>query len=319
MNLFTNSFFKSHIFNLIRKIFLKPRSFLGIYPTFSFRPVKTSRISCLSQDLKQLEKISIVLQGPLQTKNNFTLETVKLYKKYYPLSPIIISTWDNSDIQLIKKIQEAGAIVCLSKLPENKGRGNINCQRISSLAGIEKARAIGCSHILKTRTDQRLYANNVLTYLLNILNLFPLKLNTKAHSRIISTSNCTFSDRLYNISDLCLFGTIDDMQRYFSCPEDTLNIPKNVIYNNPVDFAQSRPGEIYFSTHYFENLGFKLDWTFEQSKYFLKELFVIIDCESLDMFWPKYVNIEYRWRNYGQRNDLQQITFRDWLEYYFSY
>jgi hypothetical protein len=43
--------------------------------------------------------------------------------------------------------------------------------------------------------------------------------------------------------------------------------------------------------------------------------FCIIDKETLDLYWPKYTNLEYRWLRYEPFN-LEELTFREWFNLY---
>ena len=45
---------------------------------------------------------AIIIQGPVITKNKFTLETVKLYLKLHPNAYIILSTWDDTSKEVIE-------------------------------------------------------------------------------------------------------------------------------------------------------------------------------------------------------------------------
>ena len=43
--------------------------------------------------------------------------------------------------------------------------------------------------------------------------------------------------------------------------------------------------------------------------------FCIIDKESLNLFWPKYTNDEYRWKKY-RPHLIEEISFKDWFNLY---
>ncbi len=66
------------------------------YTTYHIRPIKTSGIKLESQEF-DYSNFAIAMQGPLLLKNNFTLETLKLYKKYFQNALIILSTWEGED------------------------------------------------------------------------------------------------------------------------------------------------------------------------------------------------------------------------------
>ncbi len=153
-----------------------------------------------------------------------------------------------------------------------------------------------------------------ITYFLDLLKEYPMRIDIENAKRIVVCSNGCFSNRLYNVTDMVLFGELRDIKRYFSAPIDTRN---GIDYSqeNLLEYSKNRPGEIYISTHYIESLGFELKWTESDSKYYMKELFIIVDSESLDWIWLKYTMREYRWRKYKDRK-LIQMTHKDWLRLY---
>lgn len=264
----------------------------------------------LPSDTIAENQCGVLLQGKVLLEDDFTIETIKLYKKAFPCSPIVLSTWKNERKEVINKAEAAGAIICLSNDPDFPGDNNENRQRISSFSGITKLEELGCKYVLKSRTDQRIYGINIFPFFLSLLDGFPIEIVSKARKRIVSTSLSTFSNRLYNISDMLLFGEVEDMKRFFSPPEyrsKDIEIPYDQI-----EYSKLRRGEIYFTSHYIESCGHKLMWSIEDSDYYRRELFVIIDSSGIDLYWPKYSNAEYRWRRY-QPDLLREVTFKDWF------
>lgn len=281
------------------------------------RPIFEKDVTEYETDNCKGKKIAIVMQGSVTTENHFTLETVKLYRKLYPTCKVIVSTWENQNQKEINLINDAGGILVVNKYPQViLGNNNVNLQRITSKEGIRVAKELGCEYILKTRSDQRFYASKVMTFLMNLLEKFPLQSHVKAKDRIISISTCTFRNRIYNISDMFLFGEISDIEAYFSCPEDTREHGDILEADDPISYSKQRPGEIYFASHYIESLGFDLKWTKEDSDKYVKDYFIIVDAESVDFYWPKHTDDEYRFRKYAN-GSLKQITFKDWINMQF--
>ena len=285
--------------------------------TYHFRPKKTDNVY-VDFSSPEIKNVGIVLQGPLRLPNDFTLETAKLYRRFYPNCEIILSTWENEDEQYTNKFLDLGVHVIRSKiLPENLRKfTSVNQQRETSLAGIKKAKDLGCEYVAKTRTDQRMYSPSAINLLLKMIDLFPLKNDIKsAQKRIIACSVGTFRNIPYNISDLFLFGTIYDIERYFLCPIDKRDheaLPpcKNQFSS---EYSKNRFGEIWFSTHYLELCGNELTWTKEDSDRLRDDYFVVVDNEMIDLFWDKYTILEYRWRNYSKKIPHDPVTFADWL------
>ena len=173
---------------------------------------------------------------------------------------------------------------------------------------------MGCDYILKTRTDQRICSEMSITYLIDMVNMYPTNKEITNAGRIAVCSNGCFFGRLYNVTDMLLFGRTADIEKYFSAPKDLRN-GIDYLQDDQIEYSKNRPGEIYLSTHYIESLGFELKWTEKDSNYFIKELFVIVDSESLDWLWLKYSRSEYRWRKYNNRV-LRPMTYKDWLKLY---
>lgn len=284
--------------------------------TYHFRPVY-SRDILPEEKPEMTEKIAIVIQGPICCKKSFTLETVKLYKRIYPHTVIIVSTWNSIKEKEAEELIEAGAVLVLSDEKEVISPISTNYQIVNTLAGIKKAVEMGCSYILKTRADQRMYAPGIFSYLFAMFDLFPLPEGTKALGRIAALGHHTFKNRCYSISDMWLFGKAEDILLYFSCPQD--NRGKEIIEEaeshreKPIVYSKYRVGEIYFASHYIEGLGNTLKWNINDSLNYYRDLFLIVDKEALDFYWPKYTNAEYRWRDYSDSSLLNEFNFKDWL------
>lgn len=283
--------------------------------TYWTRPKYAADIEC---KVSNISDVAIVIQGPIQYEDDFTVETVKLYKKMFPNCEIILTTWSNEDKKVLDRIEEAGAVVLLSDMPKVMTGidYSVNLQRKNSQRGILYAKEKGYSFCAKTRTDQRIYEGSVLEFCIHMLKKFPIvDSGVMAKGRIISTSMGTFDNRFYNVSDLFLFGYTDDMLRYYSCPEDTREHTNEKAPEDKLLYSKRRTGEIWFSTHYIEAIGHKLLWTKEDNDYAMGNYYIIVDAESIDLFWRKYTRREYRWRTYSNR-ELGQVTFSDWYLMY---
>lgn len=301
--------------NTIEDIFNYLQNEKTYYYTYAKRPRNIGKVKYKSQSYSS-NKIGIILQGQIKKEDNFTFQSIELYHKLYPNCHIILSTWCNEDNEQMNKLKKLNYLTIVeSEYPKIAGHGHINYQRLNSRNGILKAKELGCEYVLKSRTDQRIYANNSILFLKSLIEQFPLKLDCKAKGRIAVCSLCTLKDRLYNICDMLLFGYTDDMLLYFSPDEAPKYDESFVIPNeetNPVGYAQFRPGEIYFATKYIENCGFNLEWTFEDSDYYRNNLFIVFNSESVDQFWPKYGSKEYLWRSYNSFPH-EVVTFEDWF------
>jgi len=181
----------------------------GSYCLLDFLPRTAEQVSLsvLPTDTEENE-FAIVIQGPIS--EGFTPETVRIYKRLFPKAALIVSTWDDTDAVQLEDIEE-NAVLLLNRMPEVVGMHNINCQCLSSRAGIREAQRIGARYVLKTRTDQRIYAPYALEYLKSLLEVFPLDGSARQwqKERIITLNGpIDTAYAPYWIQDFFYFGTI---------------------------------------------------------------------------------------------------------------
>ncbi|SHN51294.1 WavE lipopolysaccharide synthesis [Butyrivibrio hungatei DSM 14810] len=290
----------------------------GEFLTKVYRPKKADEIGIRSHNSAKY-KTAIVLQGPIKKEDDFTYESVKLYKVLYPECEIIVSTWKSEGDQK-ERFESLGAIVLLNDPPEKPGYANCAYQTVSSIEGIRKARELGCVRVCKTRTDQRFHTPNLFFYMEKLLDQFPIKINTTQKKRLIAISTTTLSFRVYNTCDMFIYGEIDDVENYFDCPLDTRDWGKdsNVEWVNAEQFGRLRFAEAWFVSYYLEKLGFKLKFTLEDSDYYRNELFIIVDGSTIDLLWQKYNDDEYKDREYNSSGydhggGIGRVSFLEWL------
>jgi hypothetical protein len=261
------------------------------------------------------KKIAIVIQGEIIEEDNFTINTILMYKKFFKECNIILSTWKISEKNLYD-LKKNKIFVLVNELPLNRGISNINLQIISSINGIQIAKKNGSNYVLKTRTDQRIYNANTFDYLFSLLDLFPLNKSQSVSTRLVGISLNTFKYRLYGLSDMFIFGHITDMENYWSAPLDerepnTSNLSKRG--KTWREFSEWRVCEVYLFTSYMAKLKITIDFTLENYLNFLGDYFIIIDSESVGLFWRKYT---FDLERYKQFNIIQpEISFNDWLSF----
>lgn len=285
------------------------------FVTYDEKPVFCADYRAISNNLKNPYSLTIMMQGPLKSEDDFTIETLKLYKQTFPNCPIILSTWKTEDPRAIKKIRALGVDVLLNDAPETKGLFNINYQILSTQNGLKYAKEKGAEYVIKTRTDQRFYETNIPQFLFNLLKVFPVYDANVQKARLITLSFDTFKYRLYDVSDMFLFGHIDDVIKFWSCDfEKRTKTPK---WKNMLDYCKLKFSEIYYTTEYLEKLGYKIDWTLKNSWQAYARYFCIVDAHSLGLYWPKYYNFVNRWRNFlGINPQLEELTFKEWFNLY---
>lgn len=282
----------------------------------------TSRVSRLKKPdtsepvLTTETRVAVVMQGPLRLEDDFTLETVRYYRHTMPGSAIIVSTWKDENAAALAAIEAAGGIVVASDHPEHPGSGNINRQIRSTAAGLAAARELGFEFSLKTRTDSRIYSYHVLDFLTGLVGSFPLRVETQQRGRIAILD---FATRLFvpnHPADLLMFGRTSDLATYWGGPEsrepEREKRPKNVGM-----VSDERTPEVYACESYLKRIGYPYERTIASWWRTLAELFVVVDRNAIDHFWPKYGYAqEHRARADDPARAMSLCTFRDWVNLY---
>lgn len=266
--------------------------YTGHYYSFRERPQKTNEVQAILQN-NEYAKCAIVLQGPIMSDDNFTVETVKLYKRFYPSDIILVSTWSDELAENIKAVQDAGAIVVQSDKPAYGGHGNINYQIVNTREGVFKAKELGAEYICKTRTDQRIYHPSVFEYMVSLLNMFP-PVNTDAsrsQNRRVICCCMEYGTMFYPffMSDFFYFGTVDEITSMFDCQLDMRqNVDKAKGYTRREAASKDLVSEIQILRQYAKKMGCSDECTVENYWKFIKNHLVCINKDSIGLYWPKY-------------------------------
>ena len=282
---------------------------------FNLKPNKIGEINKIENIL--YSSLSIIIQGNPVYENDFTLESIKLYQKTFPGCNLILSTWDNVDNNLVAELLKINVIVIKNVIPTNKGVSNINLQIKSTLSGLNWAKKLNSIYIIKTRTDQRIYASSILIYLINLSKAINKIESPNYCSRIIVSSKNTFSNRLYSISDMFQFGYIDDLIDFWTVSEIDIVAFANYVSQNMIKFkipsyAVEVP-EIILSALYLNKKNHVLKWTQNDFEEILIKYFIVIDKELIDIYWTKYKPIENPNEYYSEKATLYEFKFVDWF------
>jgi hypothetical protein len=248
---------------------------------------------------------------------SFTVESVKLYRKIFPGSQIIFSSWEGQQKLATAQIEALGAHVILSSPPVFKGIGSHNLQMTSSHIGIKLAQSLGSRYVLKIRSDQRIHNPYSLVLLKKLLLRFPLgELASKSQeNRIVTTSLSSFAYRLFGLSDMIHFGSTEDLLHYWDGSLDKRDFIQNPIPEGPssIEVAQQNLAETYFMTNFLRGVEWPIEWTLKNYWAACEQLFLVVDAASLDVFWPKYSFQEERWNDYRFPITHQPLDFAFWL------
>lgn len=239
----------------------------------------------------------IIIQGQLISKNDFTLETIRIYKKIFPHATIIVSTWEGEDRKLLKDIENEGCKIILNAPPSPMGLCHVNYQIVSTQMGLKKAKELGLKFCLKNRSDIRLNYKYSLEYLASLLSVFkvggsalPLK------GRIISLNGIPGQMFFpFWIQDYCYFGYTDDLVDFFDIELDKRNQHNSGIrqlgedgMKNGKDFYKHISPEMYIVLTYLRKYANIETLMVKDSWEYIRRYFLTVNFEDLNVLWDKY-------------------------------
>lgn len=290
------------------------------------------------------EDIAIVIQGPVCYEDDFTINMIQRYRRFYHKAPIILSTWNGVKVEFLKQCQSLHVKVIQSDLPINSGVGNINYQLKSSYEGVFAARQLsGVKYIVKTRTDQTFCRHDFLDILVDMSCEFPVE-NEKLFSRLIFL-NCRGTYRYipFYMCDFMVFGSANDIYSFYDISMDLRD--KNTVqmdsfvklrraisacefiddYNPYADhinlnqqILSSMPAEIYFVSQYYDKNIEPIHWengeqALKQYWRFLKTSCIVLDEKMLEHYWFKYI---FKFRGTNRYQEDGALDFFMWLRLY---
>lgn len=289
------------------------------YTSFSLRPKKAIDIKPKKEELNINSDTAIIIQGSLYNLENFVIETVNLYKKIFSSSDIYLSIWEDELKENLKEKLKDKVNFIINKKPYEY-KYNTDLQIINTGNAIKKIKDSGNKYCLKTRTDCRIYKDNSLSFLKFLLKSFPSRKKTLVNERIISCSIDTRKYRVYGLSDILLFGNINDLETYFIQENFEFSLKKHNFGSHPSIIKDTAViNEIFLCARYLSNIDEKLNWDLKHWWESLSNYFCIIDPNFIDFFWYKYHwQFEQRFqKNYTKEYEFS-LSFADWLQLYFD-
>lgn len=295
--------------------------------TIHTRPRRAREVGTWSEPAIAPARCSVVMQGPIYTDHDFTVETFRLYSRLMPGTQFILSTWSDTDPALLAPIRDLGVTVVLSDKPEYAAPFNTNMQIVTAAAGVRRAVADGAEWILKTRTDQRLYAPDALSFLIALAKTFPANAGTTTQkARIIGVGLGSLKFAPYHLSDQTVFGTAEDMLAYWTPPLRTPDEHESFRLDTRTIYLTSEIGELcrhsspecYFGSQFLKRIGRGVDWTIADSWAAYRDHFCVADLDATDFYWVKgqtYSQREHTF-SYDALSNRAEMGFRDWLLLY---
>lgn len=287
------------------------------YPAHAMDICESASLACYRSDGAE---VALLVQGPLVEDNDFTLETLRGYRKQFPQSRIIFSTWpDARKVESPLRSLEIDLVV--SEKPAVSGPSNFNLQLLSTQAGLHRAQMMNAKYALKTRSDQRINHPSALTYLLNLLKNYPLKFakDSGLKGRLIGISRDTFKHRIFGLSDMFMFGYTDDLVRYWSVEQRTeskggAQAPKVLTWRD--QYAQ-QVTETFLMLRFLERVGYSFEPTLFATLDAYRRYFLIVNHASLELYWHKYTHDDDWHPDFKLKH--YELGFHDWLLLYHSF
>lgn len=260
---------------------------------------------------------AILVQGPLIS--GISELVVRYYANRYPKDWLIVSTWQDSPPELLSQIQPyCDSLIC-NPLPLAPGIGNRNFQIVSTKAGLEEAARIGVAKVMKTRTDTLATADNLLQRASSLQQTFNNNVchNLGLSNRIVAIERYTMRYIPYRVSDILLFGDLQDMMLYWDIPLDERNDDfsgwTDMTFQQSSKMQQST--EVYITSSFLKNLNWPLTYSLEDYWNVLRNFFVVVDERWFGHFFPRYDLMtldDARGRFHGN----SYVDFNFWHELY---
>ena len=296
------------------------------FTTYHERPKFARQIGTWADPDIPQENVAIAMQGPVMAKDDFTLETLKLYARHSPRCRLILSTWGDTPPAQLAQIASLGVEIVLNEKPTQAGLFNVNMQLVSAGNGVRRAAERGAEWILKTRTDQRLYDPNALSFLVALAKSFPPGRATNQRHRIVGVGFGTLKFAPYHVTDQTVFGHADDMLSYWTPPLRDAAPPAHWPTAQAEMFAKVPIGELcrfgaaecYIASEFLLQNGRSLTWTLEDTWAAYRDCFCFVDMAATDFFWVK--DQSYSLHEHVNRYDIVsnrlEVGFREWMLLY---
>lgn len=269
---------------------------LPYFVSYCFRPKKAEDFISKEKMSPNAEKFAIIMQGPLIRKDNFTLETVRLYAKLFPGVLVIVSTWDTEEKTYVDQIEkETNCVVLKNQHPNHGGFLNVNFQTYSTVAGIRYAKNQGKEFVFKTRCDYRFYKRGLLEYFHSLLLCYPCRDRlTHQKYRIVMTSGRQGDMfRPFFVGDQFNFGHIEDMLNLWDHPmienECTFSEFCRIREKERYSWKKEREYTSLLSKRFYQKMtGRELEISVKSYWDFSEKYLIFVSAKDADAYWCKY-------------------------------
>jgi hypothetical protein len=267
------------------------------------------------------EELSFIVQGEV---TELTKKTTESIRNFFPGSKIIISTWQNSDVNNLDfddliLSKDPGGI----KAKVNGGTVNLLRQIISTLTGLKNCKT---DYAIKIRSDMAFFGNNLLHHYSKFKNFQ----RSKGHfiSRVMILENGTLNpNNLYEMpfhfGDWFYFGKTKDLLKIFSINFSKEDELENAFYWKKRPFPINNINKKYFMRYRAEtiltyfHISKKINLTLshsndvssdniQQSEFHLVNDYLLANMNNIQLINLKHINTSYlsTWVRY---------SFNEWL------
>lgn len=268
--------------------------------SFNVRSKKAEDLITKEDKSPHADQFAIIMQGPLVAKDDFTLETIKIYNKIYKDVLVIVSTWKNEDSKYIERIEnECKCKVVLTDYPEHGGFMHTNYQAKGTQAGLATAKQLGKTFVFKTRSDYRFTKRGLLEFFYNIIHEYPcVKDEYGLNYRLIFTSGR--NDDMYRphfIGDQFNFGYIDDMLSFWNCQGTDYEKSSKDYYSerekSHMTWLQDRENCSVLLKNFTKKVANR-DLVIDVKTYwdFVKKYLIFVSAKDCNAYWLKYDRFE---------------------------
>lgn len=307
-------------------VFEKAKGFFFYFSSNSYvsiilRPMYSKNIN-IKPFQKKIDDTAILIQGPIKDNVKFLSETVKIYKKNFPSTQIILSTWDCEEKCINIYLREKLDKIIINKKEDvkNEGIGNLNLQTWSTFTGLEYIRKSKKKFTIKQRADGRFYNPNTLNFFKYLSKSFPTK--DKKITRILVSNIGTMKYRFFCLSDVLVFGATIDLLKYFKNESYEVGLKKidnKIDLKFPIKKGVPIVVETFLCMRYLQSCGVNLK--LDQNCWWksLKKFFLVFDVSSIDFYHNKHGQyFEERQVKTYSNIDHEVINFSDWLYLYYN-
>ena len=262
--------------------------------SFQFRPIYPILLPKKNDDIGDYSDYAILIQGPLVNEYDFTFKTIEFYFHNFNGIYIILSTW--SIKQIPKYLRDSEKFIVVENNNDFNHQSkiswdtttNMNKQIFSTRSGLEVAKKLGVTKIIKTRSDFRFYENNFIDFLEKYYENFRFtNSSNENYSKIIFLDHNTVEDIPFHFDDTFQFGLLSEICLLWDVKLIDYSDRSHCSFN----FFNEKYGEVDIQAYVFLSYCFKRnlinDNNFEKD-FIHDNLFVFVPRETLGTYWFKY-------------------------------